>query len=49
MLNLVVVASCRQGNDSGPQYRSIVFYKDEAEHAAILAAIKRVREQQRLA
>jgi peptide-methionine (S)-S-oxide reductase len=23
----------RQGNDSGPQYRSVIFYHDEAQHA----------------
>lgn len=31
----------RQGNDVGPQYRSIAFYADEAEKGAIDAAIER--------
>jgi peptide-methionine (S)-S-oxide reductase len=29
----------RQGNDSGPQYRSVIFYRDEAQRAAAEAAI----------
>jgi methionine-S-sulfoxide reductase len=32
----------RQGNDVGTQYRSAIFYGDEAQHAAALAAIARV-------
>ena len=31
----------RQGNDVGPQYRSIAFYRDDAQKAAIEAAIAR--------
>ncbi|HET9483098.1 MAG TPA: peptide-methionine (S)-S-oxide reductase MsrA [Xanthomonadales bacterium] len=31
----------RQGNDVGPQYRSIAFYRDAAQKAAIEAAIAR--------
>ena len=30
----------RQGNDVGTQYRSVIFYKDEAEKAKAQAAIK---------
>ena len=30
----------RQGNDSGPQYRSAIFYHDEAQHAAAQQAIR---------
>jgi peptide-methionine (S)-S-oxide reductase len=33
----------RQGNDIGPQYRSIAFYADNAEKAAIDAAIERAK------
>lgn len=29
----------RQGPDEGTQYRSVVFYQDEAQHQAVLAAI----------
>jgi peptide-methionine (S)-S-oxide reductase len=29
----------RQGNDSGPQYRSVVFYRDDAQRVAAEAAI----------
>jgi peptide-methionine (S)-S-oxide reductase len=29
----------RQGNDSGPQYRSVIFYHDDAQRAAAEAAI----------
>lgn len=31
----------RQGNDVGPQYRSIAFYRDEAQRKAIVEAIAR--------
>lgn len=34
----------RQGNDVGPQYRSVVFYRDAAQKAAAEAAIKDVEE-----
>ena len=33
----------RQGNDVGPQYRSIAFHRDEAQKQAIEAAIARTR------
>jgi methionine-S-sulfoxide reductase len=33
----------RQGNDVGTQYRSAIFYGDEAQHAAALAVIARVQ------
>jgi methionine-S-sulfoxide reductase len=33
----------RQGNDTGTQYRSAIFYADEAQHAAALAVIARVQ------
>jgi peptide-methionine (S)-S-oxide reductase len=32
----------RQGNDVGPQYRSVVFFQDEAQRAAAAAAIGRL-------
>jgi peptide-methionine (S)-S-oxide reductase len=34
----------RQGNDVGPQYRSIAFYKNDKEKAVIEAEIKRLTE-----
>jgi len=34
----------RQGNDVGPQYRSIAFYKNDKEKAAIDAEIKRLTD-----
>ncbi|GMU43471.1 MAG: peptide-methionine (S)-S-oxide reductase MsrA [Xanthomonadales bacterium] len=34
----------RQGNDVGPQYRSIAFYRNDAEKAAIEAAIARTAQ-----
>ncbi|MFO1493391.1 MAG: peptide-methionine (S)-S-oxide reductase MsrA [Lysobacterales bacterium] len=34
----------RQGNDRGPQYRSIAFYRTEAEKQAIESAIERSRQ-----
>ena len=33
----------RQGNDSGPQYRSAAFYRNDAEKQAITAAIARTK------
>ena len=32
----------RQGNDAGPQYRSVVFYRDDAQKAAAEAMISRL-------
>jgi peptide-methionine (S)-S-oxide reductase len=32
----------RQGNDAGPQYRSVIFYHDELQRAAAEAAIARL-------
>lgn len=34
----------RQGNDVGTQYRSAMFYKDDAQHKAFKAAVIRARE-----
>src|SRR5580692_9782678 len=34
----------RQGNDSGPQYRSVVFYHDEEQHAAARQIIAELNE-----
>jgi len=34
----------RQGNDAGEQYRSIAFYRDDAQKAAIEAAIRRTAD-----
>ncbi len=34
----------RQGNDMGTQYRSTIFYTDEAQHATAQAVIKRINE-----
>ncbi len=34
----------RQGNDVGPQYRSVVFYNNQADKALIDAAIKTIAE-----
>jgi methionine-S-sulfoxide reductase len=34
----------RQGNDMGTQYRSTIFYTDEAQHATAQAVIKRIDE-----
>lgn len=34
----------RQGNDAGSQYRSAIFYSDEAQHRAALAAKERVEK-----
>jgi peptide-methionine (S)-S-oxide reductase len=31
-----------QGNDSGPQYRSVIFYRDDAQRAAAEASISRL-------
>lgn len=35
----------RQGNDVGPQYRSVLFYRDEAEKAAFAATIARLEAE----
>lgn len=37
----------RQGNDEGPQYRSIAFYRNEDEKKAIEAEIKRVSDSKK--
>jgi peptide-methionine (S)-S-oxide reductase len=37
--------TCRQGNDRGTQYRSGIFYHDEAQRAAAEARVKLVDEQ----
>jgi peptide-methionine (S)-S-oxide reductase len=34
----------RQGNDAGPQYRSVVFYRDQAQKAAAEEVIKEVED-----
>jgi methionine-S-sulfoxide reductase len=34
----------RQGNDMGTQYRSTIFFTDEAQHATAQAVIKRINE-----
>lgn len=34
----------RQGNDTGPQYRSVLFYKNDAQKAEFEAAIKRAQK-----
>lgn len=36
----------RQGADVGPQYRSIIFYHDDAQRAAAEATIRRLTEEQ---
>lgn len=35
----------RQGNDRGTQYRSIIFYEDEAEREAILSIMKNLQAE----
>jgi len=37
----------RQGNDEGPQYRSIAFYRDENEKAIIEAQIKKITDSKK--
>lgn len=34
----------RQGNDSGPQYRSVIFYHDDIQRAAAEAAIRELND-----
>ncbi len=36
----------RQGNDVGPQYRSAIFYHDDAQRAAAHAIIKEIEDEQ---
>lgn len=36
----------RQGHDIGPQYRSVIFYHNEAQHRQALATIERLHQQQ---
>jgi peptide-methionine (S)-S-oxide reductase len=37
----------RQGNDIGTQYRSVIYYKDDAEKAKAEAAIEKSKESGR--
>ncbi len=37
----------RQGNDEGPEYRSIAFYRNDAEKAIIEAEIKRINDSKK--
>jgi peptide-methionine (S)-S-oxide reductase len=37
----------RQGNDEGPEYRSAVFYRTEAEKNIVLAEIKKINDSKK--
>jgi peptide-methionine (S)-S-oxide reductase len=37
----------RQGNDDGPEYRSVAFYRNEAEKAIVQAEIKKINDSKK--